>query len=101
MCGIAGILAYRNVAPAVDRAELARMNDRMAARGPDGSGIWVAADRRVGFAHRRLAIIDLSERGAHPMASADGARTLPFNRHIYHYRPSPPHLTAHPLASRP
>jgi len=55
MCGIAGILAYRNVAPAVDRAELARMNDRMAARGPDGSGIWIAADRRIGFAHRRLA----------------------------------------------
>ena len=51
MCGIAGILAYRNVAPAVDRAELARMNDRMAARGSDGSGIWIAGDRRIGFAH--------------------------------------------------
>jgi asparagine synthase (glutamine-hydrolysing) len=86
MCGIAGILAYRNVAPAVDRAELTRMNDRMAARGPDGSGIWVAADRRVGFAHRRLAIIDLSERGAQPMASADGAHTITFNGEIYNYR---------------
>jgi len=86
MCGIAGILAYRNVAPAVDRAELARMNDRMAARGPDGSGIWVAADRRVGFAHRRLAIIDLSERGAQPMASADSALTITFNGEIYNYR---------------
>ncbi|HTB39199.1 MAG TPA: asparagine synthase (glutamine-hydrolyzing) [Reyranella sp.] len=86
MCGIAGILAYRNVAPAVDRAELARMNDRMAARGPDGSGIWIAADRRIGFAHRRLAIIDLSERGAQPMASADGALTITFNGEIYNYR---------------
>jgi asparagine synthase (glutamine-hydrolysing) len=86
MCGIAGILAYRNVAPAVDRAELTRMNDRMAARGPDGSGIWVAADRRVGFAHRRLAIIDLSERGAQPMASAGGAHTITFNGEIYNYR---------------
>jgi asparagine synthase (glutamine-hydrolysing) len=86
MCGIAGILAYRNVAPAVDRAELARMNDRMAARGPDGSGIWLSADRRTGFAHRRLAIIDLSERGAQPMASADGAHTITFNGEIYNYR---------------
>jgi asparagine synthase (glutamine-hydrolysing) len=86
MCGIAGILAYRNVAPAVDRTELMRMNDRMAARGPDGSGIWIAADRRIGFAHRRLAIIDLSERGAQPMASADGALTITFNGEIYNYR---------------
>ena len=86
MCGIAGILAYRNVAPAVDRGELTRMNDRMAARGPDGSGIWIAADRRIGFAHRRLAIIDLSERGAQPMASADGAHTITFNGEIYNYR---------------
>ena len=86
MCGIAGILAYRNVAPAVDRRELTRMNDRMAARGPDGSGIWIAADRRIGFAHRRLAIIDLSERGAQPMASADGAHTITFNGEIYNYR---------------
>src|SRR3977135_1905617 len=86
MCGIAGILAYRNVAPGVDRVELARMNDRMAARAPDGSGIGAAPDRRVGFAHRRLAIIDLSERGAQPMASTDGALTITFNGEIYNYR---------------
>ncbi|HTB38017.1 MAG TPA: asparagine synthase (glutamine-hydrolyzing) [Reyranella sp.] len=86
MCGIAGILAYRNVAPAVDQVELARMNQRMAARGPDGSGLWVATDRRVGFAHRRLAIIDLSERGAQPMASSDGTLTITFNGEIYNYR---------------
>lgn len=86
MCGIAGILAYRHVAPAVDRGELARMSDRMVARGPDGSGLWVAADGRTGFAHRRLAIIDLSERGAQPMTSADGALTITFNGEIYNYR---------------
>jgi asparagine synthase (glutamine-hydrolysing) len=38
MCGIAGIHAYLDVAPSVDRSELGRMNLRMAARGPDGSG---------------------------------------------------------------
>lgn len=86
MCGIAGILAYRNSASAVDRAELARMNDRMASRGPDGSGIWVSDDGRSGFAHRRLAIIDLSEHGAQPMASSDGALVITFNGEIYNYR---------------
>src|SRR6478735_4429466 len=63
MCGIAGLYAYLDVAPPVDRAELSRMNARMAPRGPDGSGDWFSADGRVGFTHRRLAIIDLSERG--------------------------------------
>ncbi|MDP2376451.1 asparagine synthase (glutamine-hydrolyzing) [Reyranella sp.] len=86
MCGIAGIFAYLNVAPPVDRAELGRINDRMAARGPDGSGQWIGADGRIGFAHQRLAIIDLSEGGAQPKKSADGALTITFNGEIYNYR---------------
>lgn len=86
MCGIAGIYAYLDVAPGADRAELARMNARMTRRGPDGSGNWLSADGRVGFTHRRLAIIDLSERGAQPMHSADGTLTITFNGEIYNYR---------------
>lgn len=62
------------------------MNDRMAARGPDGSGLWLSDDGRIGFAHRRLAIIDLTERGAQPMTSADGALVITFNGEIYNYR---------------
>ena len=85
MCGIAGLYAYLDVAPPVDRAELSRMNARMAPRGPDGSGDWFSADGRVGFTHRRLAIIDLSERGAQPMHSADGTLTITFNGEIYNY----------------
>ncbi|MDP1750351.1 MAG: asparagine synthase (glutamine-hydrolyzing), partial [Reyranella sp.] len=86
MCGIVGIYAYLDVAPPVDRAELGRMNDRMAARGPDGSRQWAGADGRIGLAHRRLAIIDLSEGGAQPMQSADGRLTITFNGEIYNYR---------------
>ena len=62
------------------------MRDHMAARGPDGAGEWYSADQRVGLLHRRLAIIDLSERGAQPMASADGQLVIVFNGEIYNYR---------------
>ena len=67
MCGIAGAFAYSADAPPIDRAELLRVRDAMVARGPDGAGLWVSDDGRVGFGHRRLAIIDLSEGGAQPM----------------------------------
>jgi asparagine synthase (glutamine-hydrolysing) len=86
MCGIAGIYAYHYAANAVDRAELRRIRDHMAARGPDGLGEWYSQDERVGFGHRRLTIIDLSERGAQPMISADGKLVVTFNGEIYNYR---------------
>jgi asparagine synthase (glutamine-hydrolysing) len=86
MCGIAGIHAYLDVASPVDRAELVRINDRMAARGPDGKGLWISPDGRTGLAHQRLAIIDLSENGAQPMHSACGRYTITFNGEIYNYR---------------
>ena len=86
MCGIAGIHAYLDVAPRVDRGGLVRMNERMVARGPDGSGLWVSGDGRTGFGHVRLAIIDLSEGGAQPMHSSDGRFTITFNGEIYNYR---------------
>jgi asparagine synthase (glutamine-hydrolysing) len=100
MCGIAGIFAYLDVAAAVDRGELVRMNTRMAARGPDGSGDWVSTDGRVGFTHRRLAFIDLSERGAQPMHSADGTLSITFNGEIYNYRELRAELQARGYAFR-
>src|SRR5438132_861840 len=86
MCGIAGIYAYHYAANPVDRAELRRIRDYMAARGPDGFGEWYSQDEHVGFGHRRLTIIDLSERGAQPMMSADGKLVVTFNGEIYNYR---------------
>jgi asparagine synthase (glutamine-hydrolysing) len=86
MCGIAGIYAYHYAANPVDRAELRRIRDHMAVRGPDGLGEWYSHDERVGLGHRRLTILDLSERGAQPMASADGSLVVSFNGEIYNYR---------------
>ncbi len=86
MCGIATIFAYSSAAPPVDMEELLRIRDRMVSRGPDGSGAWLSQDGRVGLAHRRLAIIDLSEAGAQPMFSPDGRQAIVFNGEIYNYR---------------
>lgn len=86
MCGVAGIFAYREGAPRADRNDLLRIRDAMSRRGPDGSGLWISDDARVGLAHRRLAIIDLSDTGAQPMASSDGRLRVVFNGEIYNYR---------------
>ena len=86
MCGLNGIFAYHYAANPIDRDELVRTRDHMAARGPDGKGEWISEDGQVGFGHRRLSIIDLSEAGAQPMTSADGKLVVTFNGEIYNYR---------------
>ncbi|MGH8109417.1 MAG: asparagine synthase (glutamine-hydrolyzing) [Arenimonas sp.] len=86
MCGITGIFSYSASANNIDRDELRRIRDYMAMRGPDGFGEWFSDDDRVGFGHRRLSIIDLSERGAQPMQSTDGRFVITFNGEIYNYR---------------
>ena len=96
MCGIAAIFAHGADAPPVREAELTVVRDAMAARGPDGSSLWIADDGRVGLAHRRLAIIDLSAEAAQPMTfapddgSPDGARNvrtrITYNGEIFNYR---------------
>ena len=86
MCGVVGIYAYAAHARPVDRDELRAVRDHMAARGPDAAGEWFSDDGRVALGHRRLSIIDLSEGGAQPKRSADGAAILSFNGEIYNYR---------------
>src|SRR6185369_6718299 len=86
MCGINGIFAYGEAAAPVDEAELLRTRERMRMRGPDGAGLWISPDRKVGLGHRRLAIIDLSESGAQPMVAAGGRLTITYNGEIYNYR---------------
>jgi asparagine synthase (glutamine-hydrolysing) len=86
MCGINGIYAYHYAANPVDRRELLRTRDHMAARGPDGKGEWASADGRIGLGHRRLAVIDLSDTGTQPMAIDDCDLVITFNGEIYNYR---------------
>ncbi|MGE5538425.1 MAG: asparagine synthase (glutamine-hydrolyzing) [Gemmatimonas sp.] len=86
MCGIVAIFAYGRRAPAVDTEEVVRIRDAMAPRGPDAQGAWLSDDRRVGFGHRRLAIIDVGPSGLQPMTLAGAATRIVFNGEIYNYR---------------
>lgn len=86
MCGLSGIFAYQDNAPSIQESELIAMRDSMIKRGPDGFGVWVSDDKRVGLAHRRLAILDLSARGTQPMISSCGRYQIVFNGEIYNYQ---------------
>lgn len=79
MCGIIGIVKKNG--DRVDPKQLASLNDLAAHRGPDGAGVYVAEN--VGFAHRRLSIIDLSDTGKQPMYYDD--LVITFNGEIYNY----------------
>jgi asparagine synthase (glutamine-hydrolysing) len=82
MCGIAGFLDD-TLATAPAAACLADMLERIAHRGPDGSGTW--REGPVSLGHRRLAILELSPLGHQPMVSGSGRYVITFNGEIYNH----------------
>jgi asparagine synthase (glutamine-hydrolysing) len=94
MCGISGILSLRGETVAGLQRQLEVMSRLIAHRGPDGAGDWTSSDQRVGFVHRRLAIIDLSESGAQPMEAPNGT-VITYNGEIYNYIELRKELSAH------
>ncbi|MCB0162677.1 MAG: asparagine synthase (glutamine-hydrolyzing) [Anaerolineae bacterium] len=92
MCGIAGIYAFGEQAPLVSRELVETMRDTMTHRGPDDAGIFVSNDRRLGLAHRRLSIIDLSSAGHQPMSNEDETLWITYNGEIYNYADYVPEL---------
>ena len=81
MCGIAGIFDHR-ANRTFDLADIKKMTDAIAHRGPDGEGFHV--EPGVALGHRRLSIIDL-EGGSQPMSTSDGELTVIFNGEIYNF----------------
>lgn len=81
MCGILGIVAAAGHEPSLDDAGVARLRDLMAHRGPDGAGLWRAGPAVL--AHRRLAVVDLSDAGAQPMATPEGRYAMVYNGQLY------------------
>src|SRR6478609_6938516 len=82
MCGIAGLVRFDGGPP--EPAVLERMAEAIRHRGPDGDGYWIHGN--VGFAHRRLSILDLTAAAAQPMVAADGTSALIYNGEIYNFR---------------
>ncbi len=85
MCGVAGFVSFTSGLPNPDRI-LNAMGEALWRRGPDNHGIHVENEGQVGFVHRRLSIIDLSEAGNQPMNSADGRYLFLYNGEIYNHR---------------
>lgn len=82
MCGIAGVYDWSR--PSSQRDVVAAMTARLEHRGPDDQGLFSQPGLALG--HRRLSIIDLSERGRQPMSNEDGTVRLTCNGEIYNYR---------------
>lgn len=85
MCGICGYISRKNIT----LEQLKAMNDTMYHRGPDDSGEEIYEARggwKVGFAQRRLSILDLSALGHQPMHSPDQRISVVYNGEIYNFQ---------------
>lgn len=80
MCGISGWYSDEG---SIDKEILKRINTTMQKRGPDGEGFYF--DKKIGFGHRRLSIIDLSDFASQPMQDSEGRWVITFNGEIYNY----------------
>ncbi|HXD92895.1 MAG TPA: asparagine synthase (glutamine-hydrolyzing) [Bacteroidia bacterium] len=81
MCGIAGIFNI-NGSP-TSLSTIKAMTTKIAHRGPDGEGFYV--EENIALGHRRLAILDTSDKGSQPMESKNGEWIVVFNGCIYNY----------------
>lgn len=85
MCGVVGFLQPGGFAPREGQSICSGMAEELSHRGPDDSGVWFDSDAGIALAHRRLAVIDLSEAGHQPMCSHSGRYVISFNGEIYNH----------------
>ncbi len=96
MCGICGEIRFDGSVPDVSAVDA--MTCEMTRRGPDGSGVF-AKGGAVALGHRRLKIIDLSEKGSQPMIDPALGLALVFNGCIYNHHELRAELEAKATAS--
>ena len=80
MCGFSGELCSHGPA---DVGTVAAMAATMTDRGPDGAGVWAHAG--AALAHRRLKVIDLSDKASQPLVDSELGLSIVFNGCIYNY----------------
>ena len=79
------MFSYLPESPAIPLDRLLAVRDWMTHRGPDAFGLWKSKDGCLALAHRRLSIIDLSDRATQPMISENGRYVVSFNGEIYNH----------------
>jgi asparagine synthase (glutamine-hydrolysing) len=95
MCGIAGFIDLAGRRSRGENDAIARaMGDAVRHRGPDAGAVWSDPEAGVWLAQRRLAIIDLTEAGAQPMATPDGLAWIVYNGEAYNAAELRPELEA-------
>ncbi len=90
MCGISGKVYLDS--NKIDYFDIKSMNEKIAHRGPDDSGVFISADEKVGIGNQRLSIIDLSQNGHMPM-SYKNKYIITFNGEIYNFKEERKNLT--------
>ncbi|MDQ2657090.1 MAG: asparagine synthase (glutamine-hydrolyzing) [Bacteroidota bacterium] len=83
MCGITGIFAF-NLVGKFNKIHITAATMSMEKRGPDFQDIYI--DEWVGLGHRRLSIIDTSEKAHQPMWDSSGRYCIIYNGEIFNYR---------------
>ena len=84
MCGITGFL-FTEINESKYSSLLSKMSKKIAHRGPNDSGHWFSIDEKIGLAHRRLSILDVSKAGAQPMHSYSNRYVIVYNGEIYNH----------------
>ena len=83
MCGIAGYISLDNQ---ITEEKLKQSSMLLQHRGPNAAGFYFSADKKMGLAHRRLSVLDLSVSANQPMFSANGRYCIVFNGEVYNFR---------------
>lgn len=83
MCGFAGIYNFGNKKE-IDSNSLRTMSEVISHRGPDDEGFFIDEKYKIGLAHRRLSIIDISS-GKQPMKDYHGHSVIAYNGELYNY----------------
>jgi asparagine synthase (glutamine-hydrolysing) len=83
MCGLSGLVVGSR--SAVELSAVEAMSSAIWRRGPDAGATFIDKDAGIALGHRRLAVVELSERGAQPMHSANGRCVIVFNGEIYNH----------------
>ena len=82
MCGFLGFVNLNNL----NKNKLLELSNYQNHRGPDSSSYYIDVEKKIYFCHKRLSIIDISNKGIQPMHSHNKRYLIMFNGEIYNFK---------------